>query len=173
MQALYAGEENRARKLLRADAELSIFEAAAFGRIERLKELVAGDGSQVSAMSSDGFTPLHLAIFGKQEAAVRALIAGGADLNVLSQGPVARVPPLGTGVFVRAPALVRVLLEAGADVNARFGDGSVALHTAAINGDEDLIKLMLEYGGDRTVRNQQGNRPSDLARDERIRNLLA
>ena len=41
MQALYEGDVERARALLAPDGELSVFDAAAFGRVERLQELLA------------------------------------------------------------------------------------------------------------------------------------
>ena len=41
LQALYAGEVEKARELLPADDELSVFDAAAFGRVERLRAILA------------------------------------------------------------------------------------------------------------------------------------
>jgi ankyrin repeat protein len=76
-QALYAGEQDRALFLLPADDERTVFEAAAFGRTDRLRSLLSTDSTQANAVSGDGFTPLHLAVFGKQEEALRILIARG------------------------------------------------------------------------------------------------
>ena len=78
LQRLYAGDEGGARELLGPDRGLSVFEAAAFGRGERLAEILRDDPSQATALSEDGFTALHLAIFGGQEEAARAL----ADLGL-------------------------------------------------------------------------------------------
>jgi hypothetical protein len=69
LEALYAGEEDRARELLRPDNELTIFEAAAFGRVDRLRSLVSEDPASARRISDDGFSALHLAIFGHQEEA--------------------------------------------------------------------------------------------------------
>ena len=91
MRALYEGDGARARDLLRPDGELSVFEAAAFGRLARLGELLDEDPSRASAFSEDGFTALHLAIFGGQEGAVRLLLERGADPNVLSRADIAKV----------------------------------------------------------------------------------
>ena len=66
LQALYEGDEERARRLLPPDGELSVFEAAAFGRDERLAEIVRDDPARARAFSDDGFTALHLAVFGRQ-----------------------------------------------------------------------------------------------------------
>ena len=131
LQALYAGEKERAETLLPADGELSVFEAAAFGRTERLRALLEEDAAHVRAFSEDGFTALHLAVFAEQEDATRILIAGGADVDVRSTGSIARVPPLGTAAFVRSVPLARLLLDAGALVNRRAEGGFTALHSAA------------------------------------------
>ena len=74
LQALYAGEVEKARELLPADDELSVFDAAAFGRVERLRAILGEDPAAAAALSDDGFTALHLAVFGRQEEAARILI---------------------------------------------------------------------------------------------------
>jgi ankyrin repeat protein len=114
MQALYEGDAERAKSLLPPDDELDVFHAAAFGRTERLRELLA-DPAQANAFSDDGFTPLHLAVYAEQADAARALIEAGADVNAVSKGPIAQVPPLGTAAFVRSQAMTQLLLDAGAD----------------------------------------------------------
>jgi ankyrin repeat protein len=143
LQALYAGEQDRALSLLPPDDELTVFEAAAFGRTDRLRSLLATDSTQANAFSEDGFTPLHLAVFAKQEEALRILISQGADLDATSSATFAQVTPLGTAAFVRSALLAELLLEAGADPSA---GGEAALVTAEANGDEDLISLLRSYG---------------------------
>ena len=46
--------------------------------------------------------------------------------------------------------IARWLLENGADVNARTGFGSqgTALHSAAWNGDQEMVRCLLEFGAD-------------------------
>jgi uncharacterized protein len=166
MQALYAGDKERAKELLRPDAELSVFDAAAFGRLERLGHILDADKEEARAFSDDGFTALHLAIFGGQEGAVRLLLARGADPNALSTAEIARVPPLGTAAFVRSPQLARVLLDSGADPNGRGEGGFTALHAAAQNEDEELARLLLERGADPSSTADDGRRPADFGLTE-------
>jgi uncharacterized protein len=173
LQALYAGDVVKAEELLPPDDQLSVFEAAAFGRQERLKAILTHDPAQATALSEDGFTALHLAVFAKQEAAARLLIQHGADVNVRSTGTIARVPPLGTAAFVRSVPLAQLLLDAGAGVNGQAEGGFTALHAAAQNGDEELVRLLVERGADRSLTTDQGHRPSDLAESDRLRSLLA
>ena len=72
---------------------------------------------------TDGFTALHLAIFGGQEDAARVLIEHGTDGNQLSTSKLAQMPPLGTAAVVRSRPLAQLLLDAGADVNGREESG--------------------------------------------------
>jgi ankyrin repeat protein len=146
LQALYAGDLERANELLAPDDELSVFDAAAFGRTERLRAILVADPRQANAFADDGFTALHLAVFAAQEDAARVLIEHGADVNVRSTGAIARVPPLGTAAFARSTRLACLLLDAGADVNGQGEGGLTALDTATANGDEELIRLLLERG---------------------------
>ena len=173
IQALYAGEVEKAEALLGPEDELSVFDAAAFGRVDRLRALLREDPSRGAALSDDGFTPLHLAVFAQREEAARVLIEHGADVNARSAGQIARVPPLGTAAFVGSVAMARLLLDAGADVNGRAEGGFTALHSAAQRGNEELVRLLLDRGADPALATADGRRPADLAPDERVRSLLA
>lgn len=54
-------------------------------------------------------------------------------------------------------ALVRWLLERGGNVNARsmIGSGGTALHSAAWNGDLDMVRLLVEAGADLQARDRE------------------
>ena len=173
LQALYEGDVEKAKALLPPNDELSIFEAAAFGRTERLATILEEDASQAAAFSEDGFTALHLAVFAEQAEAARLLIEHGADVNVLSKGPIARVPPLGTAAFVGSTRLARVLLDAGAEVDGQGEGGFTALHAAARSGNDELVRLLLERGADASLAAADGKRAADLAAVEAVRHLLA
>jgi uncharacterized protein len=172
LEALYGGDPERARQLLPPDDRLSVFEAAAFGRLDRLRSILAEEPAQATAFSDDGFTALHLAVFAQREETARLLIEHGANLDARSTGSIARVPPLGTAAFVRSCSLARLLLDAGADVNGQGEGGFTALHAAAENGDEDLVRLLLDHGADASLATAQGKRPVDLAQSEALRSVL-
>lgn len=72
MQCLYRGHHDlveliASKKIAGKNTALDIFEAAALGRLDRLKEIIRDDGlrdsSLINSHSTDGFTALHLACF--------------------------------------------------------------------------------------------------------------
>ena len=73
-------------------------------------------------------TPLHGAALSGDVAAIRNLLAGGADVNARDEG---RVTPLHQAVLFGNIASVQALLAGSADVNARAEDGVTPLHIAA------------------------------------------
>ena len=136
----------KAARLLPDDAELTVNESATFARVERLRALLDEDPERVNERSPDGFTPLHLAVFGGSRDAVGLLIERGADLEALSTASFARVRPLGTAVFVRSVPLATLLLDAGADPNGAGEGGSTPLDAAVQSDDRELIDLLTARG---------------------------
>jgi ankyrin repeat protein len=156
LQALYAGDRAKADVLLAQDPELDVFEAAATGRAERLRELLAADPSLASAFGDDGFHPLGLACFFGHVEAARVLLEHGADVNALSRNEHIRTAAIhaaaaagetGTDEATRYE-LVKLVLEHGADPNLDQGEGIRAIDAARENGDERLEALLRERGAD-------------------------
>jgi ankyrin repeat protein len=153
LQALYRGEEDRARELARG-TELDVFEAAALGETAQLRELLDGDPMRANAFGEDGFHPLGLACFFGRLDAARLLLERGADVNALS-----RNEHIQTAAIHAAAAsgetgadestrydLVRLVLEHGADPNLPQAGGFRAIDAARQNGDERVERLLKEYG---------------------------
>lgn len=147
MQALYEGDRKRAEEVLPPDDELDVFHAAAFGRSDRLREILDEEPGAARAWSPDGFTALHLAAFTDAEEAARLLVEAGADLAARSRHEtITGVRPLNTAAFARAHAVARVLLEAGADPDAEGEPGATAMMAARAQGDEEMERLLLGHG---------------------------
>ena len=144
-EALYHGDRGAAEAAAE-DADVDVFDAAALGRVGRLRELLDGDPELVQTLSDDGFTPLHFACFSGSAEAVRLLVERGAPLERLAEASFARVRPLGTAVFAGQPEAVRILLEAGADPNGRDAGENHPLETAEAKGHEELARLLREHG---------------------------
>jgi ankyrin repeat protein len=164
MFARYRNDHTAVELLLDANPPLDVFDAAAFGRIGRLAELLDEDPSLVAARSSDGFTPLHLAAFFGQVESVRLLLERDAPVDAVADNEM-RVTPLHSAAAGRHEDVARLLIKAGADVNARQRHGYTPLHSAAQNGDVELVDRLLHAGADPSARTDDGRTPADLARE--------
>ena len=148
--------------LLAADPELDVFEAAALGYVDRLRERLLDSADAVAAFSPDGFTALHLAaFFGKAEAA-RILLEHGASVHVYTRNEFAN-QPLHAAAAGRHVEVCRVLLAAGADVNATQHGGYTPLHEAAQHGDVEMSELFLSAGADPAMVTDAGQTPAEIA----------
>jgi ankyrin repeat protein len=150
LQARYHGDEAEAARLLDEKPELDVFEAATFGRLERLGELLAQESQLARAYTVDGFTALHLAAFFGQPEAARLLLEAGADPGAVSKNAM-QVQPLHSAAAARNLEAARLLLEAGADPNTVQQDEFRPLDAAIQNEDEPLRELLLEHGADRNL----------------------
>jgi ankyrin repeat protein len=144
MKALYRGDDDAVRKLAEG-AELDVFEAAALGRTERLRELLEKDAALARARSDDDFTPLHYAAFFDGAETNRLLLEYGADVNAFADNGLG-VRPLNSAAAARKTDVARVLLEHGADPNAPTKGGFTPLDVAHANGDEELARLLRSHG---------------------------
>jgi ankyrin repeat protein len=151
LQALYRGEDEQVEKLLAVEPELDVFEAAAFGRVDRLRELLDEDPSRANAFGDDGFHPLGLACFFGRVDAARLLLERGADVNALStnenvQTAAIHAAAAAAGDETTRYELVKLALEHGADPNLPQGGGFRAIDAARQNGDARVEQLLLENG---------------------------
>jgi uncharacterized protein len=151
LQALYAGERGRVDELLAAVPKLDVFEAAAFGRTERLRELLDEDPTRANAFGDDGFHPLGLACFFGHLEAARLLLDRGADVNALStnehvQTAAIHAAAAAAGDEATRYELVQLALEHDADPNLPQGGGFRAIDAARQNGDARVEQLLLEHG---------------------------
>ncbi len=152
LEALYRGDENRVSELLSDDPELNVFEAAAFGRTDRLRGLLDADPAAANAFGDDGFQPLGLACFFGHVEAARLLLDHGADPNSLARNAHLQVAPLHSASASENKdaatryELCELLLDHGADPNLEQGGGFTALDSARQNGDERLERLLLDRG---------------------------
>lgn len=121
---------------------------------------------------SSGMTPLHMAIATSQARAVKTLLEHNADYEKLAKcqsflnpdgdnsiSPLmlavicaARDNTLKEGTLAQRMQIVHLLLEAGSDVNRHVFDTS-ALRHAVEKEHLQLVKLLLQYGGNANLQN--------------------
>ncbi|MDP9114026.1 MAG: ankyrin repeat domain-containing protein [Acidobacteriota bacterium] len=166
MQQLYeafrASDRDRASAAVAADPTLAIFAAALFGDTTEIEKLLAANRSLVTAVSPDGWFPLHFAAHFGHAGAARVLLNKGAQVNACSTNA-SRNMALHAAAAGHSQAVAEILIEAGADVNARQGGGFTPLHSVAQSGDIEFARLLTGAGADVNVRAENQQRPLDLA----------
>ncbi len=94
--------------------------------------------------SGDGFTPLHKATADDDVAAVKRLLAGGADARAATV--LGHVTPLALAATNGDAAIIQALLGAGAQPDVPNADGATPLMLAAASGNSEAIKSLLDHG---------------------------
>ncbi len=107
------------------------------------------------------FTPLANAARAGDVAAIRDLIAHGADPNQAAGNN--HWSPLLHAIHKNQIRSVEALLDGGADVNRRSGDGITPLMMAAGYGYTDIVQLLLRRGANPRIADPAGFHAIDLA----------
>ena len=166
--AVYSGH-TVVRDFLRSGLELDLAEAAAVGDAARLRELLGADPAtakeRANSRSADGWPLLHLAAAFADREAVLTLLDAGAAVDQVSQTPMRNQALHALLALSKDAEITRLLIERGADVNAAQTAGYRPLHQAAVAGREDLVRMLLDAGADKTTRCDRGKTPAEYGRE--------
>jgi uncharacterized protein len=162
LKAVYYGKKEVIELLQATGMTLTIFEASATGKTDRVNELIRQDKSLLKAYSPDGFYPLGLAIFFAHQETAEALLRAGADVNQVAKNAM-KVAPLHSAAAGRQLEIARRLLELGASVNARQEGELTALHEVAATGQLEFARLLLTHGADVNALTSSGKTPTAFA----------
>lgn len=162
--AVYTQRPQMAQLLRDLGAPLDVYVAAALGETSECRRMISEDQSLLETVSTDGWTPLHLAAFFGQKATAEALLELGADVTARSANGMHN-QPLHAAAAGRHTEVCALLLTHGADVNATQQAGYTALHSAAAGGDLDLVRLLLAHEAKAGARSEKGETAADMARD--------
>jgi ankyrin repeat protein len=120
-----------------------------------------------------GATPFWRAAMATDVAAMKLLLAGGADPNIASaEGVTPLMVAAGLGWGANAsrtvpngwlPAVQYLVNEVHADVNASDNYGYTALHGAAYRGDNEVVKFLISKGEKLDARSKSGQTLTDMA----------
>ena len=163
--AAYNMKPDVVNALLELGAPVDIFEASVLGKVDRIQEILHSNPARVTEYAPDGFTPVALAAFFGQPAAVKALIAAGADVNAAAKNPL-KVAALHAAVAGGKLEIVKAVLEAGGDPNAQQQAGFRPIHEAGTKANRALAELLLAHGADPSLPNDTGQTAIDLAREK-------
>lgn len=168
--ALYYGKEEIINSYLALGIPLNLFEAAALGEEERVKELVNSDPGLVHSYSPDGWTPLHLASHFGRLSIIQFLLENGADIHAKSRSKLS----IGNTALHSAVAswradAVALLLDNGADPNFTQDGGFSPLHIAASRqGNEQIVSLLLKKGADPDLKTEDGKTAREIAAERGV-----
>jgi uncharacterized protein len=175
--AAHQGSPELVTLLLKAGADANaannfgvtpLLEASRYGDAGTIKALLDG-GADVATAAREGETPLMAAARAGNAAAVQLLVERGADVNAVEtlQEQTALMWAAAEGHL----EVVDVLLDSGADPNrkARTSElstrstrtdypsgGFTALHWAVRNGEEAVVRRLVEGGVDMNITNADG-----------------
>ncbi len=102
---------------------------------------------------ADGTTPLHQAAYAGDAAAVRRLLAAGADPGAAN---VFGATPLQLAATRGDTAVIRVLLDAGVNVDSPNAEGQTALMVVVRTGSLEAAQLLLKHGTNVQARESWG-----------------
>jgi ankyrin repeat protein len=126
-------------------------------------------------MLTTGTTPLLRAAKAGDVAVMKLLLAKGAEAKLTTRNginPLMAAAGLGTKeedttgrrkTQAEAIEAIKLCLEAGVDVNAIDSRGQTALHGAAFQGFDDVVKFLAGNGAKLDVKDKQGKTPLDSA----------
>ncbi|MBP3943545.1 ankyrin repeat domain-containing protein [Sphingobacteriaceae bacterium WQ 2009] len=163
--ACYYGKPQIVQIILRQIKSITIHEACAIGLYSQVEAMIRQIPSIVNEYSAHGLTPLAVATQFAKDDLVKLLLTNKADPNQPSQDPQEKYP-IHTAVQGNMDLITKYLVLADADVNAQQKNGYSPLHLAAVNGNIDLIILLLEHEADVKLQNDKYQTAADLANEK-------
>lgn len=155
--------EINATKPLRSHSLLHI--AVARGDMKEVEKQLAA-GTPWNYLAGDGLAPLHWSI--SNDDSTEQLLLLGADPDVISTEG---ATPMMNAVQSNKMKQLLLLLKWKANVNARDYRGFTSLHRAAEMGHEDMVKVLLENGADKTIV-AEGHTALSLAEMSENKNII-
>jgi len=113
--------------------------------------------TKVEWRNSKDESPLMMASIKGHTELVKLLIAKDADVNKTGWAP------LHYAASRAQKTIIEILLEHSAYIDAESPNGSTPLMMAAMYGNADCVRLLLESGADPTLKNQLGLSASEFA----------
>jgi ankyrin repeat protein len=158
----------------------ALLEAVKTGNLDEVRRLVSATPALAGERDANGVSAILLAAYHGHRDVASALVAMGAPVDIFEASAMGRADrilalldedpsrvsafapdgfyPLGLAAFFGQLDAVRVLIAAGADVQATARNAFKVqpVHAAAASRNLDILRAVLEAGGDPNVPQQQG-----------------
>ncbi len=126
------------------------------GNIGSIHNLITQNHRSPDNVDQKGRTLLRLAVKYKQQHITLYLLEAGANVNQPSQDG---LTPLHVAAYSHDIEHVKILLKHNADPNFANLYGETPLYSAIFYGYSDIAVLMIEAGGEITIKNNDGDSP--------------
>lgn len=153
-------DELNARVELGPEEEEAFRVAAHDGDLVKVKALL-NQGMSCDVVDQDGHTALMFAAFNGHSEIVISLLDAGAEIDLRDYMDRTALLYGATGPF---PETVKILLDRGANPNVVDNDEhfSPLMHAAA-EGHLEVVKVLIAYGADRSLKDVDGDDASSFA----------
>ncbi|CAN0303250.1 unnamed protein product, partial [Ectocarpus fasciculatus] len=139
-----------------------LLDACRSGHLSVVNTLLAA-GADVTIRNNYGFTALEIAVDKGHVDVIGALLRHGADVNACDDEG---YTPLHSAAEHDQAGAIDALIQAGANIESSTSDLHGRRHAVATGkGLEATVDLLLRWGADETVVNNDGNTPADLLDD--------
>ena len=149
-----------------------LYIASQNANVEGVKMLLAAGADPNAELSEEsmvcGATPLFISAQMGNDSVLPILLAGGANINsrIKSRGVYYNYTALHAAIYHNNQTTAQILINQQININIQAGlKMETALHMATKQGLVNLIKVLLEAGADKTIKNIDGETASDLAYD--------
>ncbi|XP_071091620.1 ankyrin repeat domain-containing protein 27-like [Haliotis cracherodii] len=114
----------------------------------------------VNTQSTNGYSPLHMAVLHQQTDLISLFLLRGAVVNVHNQKLTTSVH---MAICVQSEKILKTLLDAGGSVGVQDINGDTPLHISCAKGFAAGVNMLLQHRASVMTQNRRGNTPLHLA----------
>jgi len=169
MLAARDGDRARVEHLLQEGADLNKANNnggtplmyAALGGSLGIVQLFIQKGAELDEVAKNGWSPMMIAAAKGYVDVAKELLSHAADPNLTD---VYGWSPLMRAVYEDREIIARLLVkDARTKLNHSGEKGMTAIHIATVQGYAHLVKILLEYGADKSIRDESGRTAFQIA----------